>query len=57
MIQYKQVTNILQYKPKPSYNNAQLAEINLTQFTFKIPQNSVMFIILKPAEIKQQISF
>jgi len=51
MIQYKQVTNILQYKPKPSYNNAQLDEINLTQFTSKIPQNSVMFIILKLAEI------
>lgn len=51
VIQYKQVTNILQYKPKPKYNNAQLTEINLTQFTFKMPQNSVMFIILKLAEI------
>jgi len=53
IIQYKQVTNILQYKPKPSYNNVQFAEINLTQFTFKIPPNSVMIIILKLAEISK----
>jgi hypothetical protein len=52
MIQHKQVTNILQYKPILSYNQAHLAEINTTaQLTFKIPPNSVMIIILRLAEI------